>query len=141
MFVDWVDNLWLCIYHISFIGVMPKKHSFIFVFQHCQPILNQYSRSSKSLNSLKNLFFELNAFLIFESPKICNALQRIALAQRWRSEGVAGAQGGMALSVYGLVQKSGKIDLLTKAGLQQRPHTSKTIRDRSTMTICTVLCI
>jgi len=64
----------------------------------------------------------LNAFFVFDSPKICNALQRIALALRCCKAGVAGAQGGMALSVYGLVQKSGKIDLLTKAGLQQRPH-------------------
>jgi hypothetical protein len=64
----------------------------------------------------------LNAFFVFDSPKICNALQRIALAQRWRNAGVAGAQGGRALYVYGLVQKSGKIDLLTKAGLQQLPH-------------------
>ena len=41
-------------------------------------------------------------------------MQRSALAQCWRSAGVAGAQGGSALSVYGPVQKSGKIDLLTK---------------------------
>jgi len=57
---------------------------------------------------LKNLFFELNAFLIFDSLKIRNAMQRSALAQRWRKAGVAGAQGGCTLSVYGLVQKSGK---------------------------------
>ena len=45
--------------------------------------MNQYSRFSKSLNSLENLFFKLNALDIFESLKICNACRRA----------VAGLQG------------------------------------------------
>jgi hypothetical protein len=77
------------------------------------------------LNSLKNLFFELNAFLIFDSLKIRNAMQRSALAQRCCKAGVAGAQGGCTLSVYGLVQKSGKIGLLTKLHLWQLPHRNR----------------
>jgi len=36
-----------------------------------------------------------------------------------------GPPGGMAQAVYGLVQKSGKIALLTKAGLHRRTHSNK----------------
>ena len=70
--------------------------------------MNQYSRSSKSLNSLKNLFFELNAFKIFDSLKIRHASLRCVAGAGLQGAREAGAQGGSALSVYGLVQKSGK---------------------------------
>jgi hypothetical protein len=89
-------------------GVCQNIVTFYNDFQHGEPILNQYSISSKSLISLKNLFFELNVLGIFESPKICNALLRAVQGCRAAMRGGAWAQGGCALYVYGLVQKSGK---------------------------------
>jgi hypothetical protein len=63
------------------VGLCFKIVTFYNHFQQGEPILNQYSISYKSLILLKNLFFELNALDIFESPKICNALQRSALGR------------------------------------------------------------
>ena len=60
--------------------------------------MNQYSRSSKSLNSLKNLFFELNAVKIFESPR---DLQRIA-TQCAGATLLQGGGGGGTGGVYAI---------------------------------------
>jgi hypothetical protein len=55
------------------------------------------------------------SFAHLRSVHTCAGLLRAAgLDMR----GQAGASGGAYAIVYGLVQKSGKIDLLTKAGLQ-----------------------
>ena len=94
------------------------------VLWYGEPILNQYSRSSKSLISLKNLYLELNAVKIFESPKICMHSAGLLRAAGLRCVGGRGPRGGRALVVYGLVQKSGKMSLLTKLYLEQHTHGS-----------------
>jgi hypothetical protein len=63
--------------------------------------LNQYSRSSKSLNSLKISFLELNAFKIFDSLKIRHALLRCVAGAGLQGAGRACASGGSCAIVYG----------------------------------------
>ena len=57
--------------------------------------MNQFPISSKSLISLKNLFFELNALGIFESLKDSACATSLCSRRRAAMRGWAGASGGV----------------------------------------------